>query len=161
MEKDKDTDQYSPKNKTHLKRLAQIPGDASSDDEILAKREETSVSLGSLEGDSLNPIKKKLKLEGSLEAGYELKTKLPLPKDEYGNFNPVKQEEAGPTLNIKLEDSYSQYSNQGNFEKPGSNPPNSQDEDSNSDNSNMDGSYYGDYPPYQPTSLDQEQELAR
>jgi hypothetical protein len=81
MEQDKHSEQYNAKNKTSLERLAQILGDASSDDETLTKREETSVSLGSIEGDLLDPVKKKLKLEDGLQESYELNTKIFLSRD--------------------------------------------------------------------------------
>ena len=78
-----------------------------SDDEILTKREEASVSLRNLQGDLLNPIKKKLKLEGGLQEGYEHKIKIFLAGDENNNVTQVKQEQAGPNVNVKLKDSHS------------------------------------------------------
>jgi hypothetical protein len=145
MEQDKDSDRYSAKDETPLESLAQILGDASSDDETLAKREETSVGMGSIEGDLLIPLKKKLKLEDGLQKSYELNTKIFLPRDETADVTPVKQEESGPDATTKLEDSHSQTASHEHSEKPESNQshprdPPPQTEDSNIPNSQMDDS---------------------
>jgi hypothetical protein len=89
MALDKHNEQYSTKNKTAREILAQILGDASSDDEILAKREETSMSLVSLGDQSLNPIGKILKLEGGLQEFYGLKTETLVPRVKYSHVPPV------------------------------------------------------------------------
>jgi hypothetical protein len=145
MDQDKHSDQYNAKNKTSLERLIKILGNASSDDETLAKREETSVGMGSIEGDLLIPLKKKLKLEDGLQKSYELNTKIFLPRDETADVTPVKQEESGPDATTKLEDSHSQTASHEHSEKPESNQshprdPPPQTEDSNIPNSQMDDS---------------------
>jgi hypothetical protein len=137
MEQDKHSDQYNAKNKTSLERLIKILGKANSDDETLAKREETSVSLGSIEGDLLDPIKKKLKLEGKLQESYELNTKIFLSRDETADVTPVKQEESGPDDSMKLEDSHSQTANQEHSEKPESNQSHPQDPSPQTEDSNI------------------------
>jgi hypothetical protein len=75
--------------------------------------------LGSLQGTFLNPIKKKLKLEAELQDGYELENSL--GKSQSSNATLVKQEEADPDPNYKLEGSQSHTSNQEHSEKPSSN----------------------------------------
>jgi hypothetical protein len=145
MEQDKHGEQYSARNKTSLTSLAQILGHASPDDEILAKREETSVSFGSLQADLLNPITKKLKLEGGLEQYYKL-AKIFVARIENINVPPVKQEEAGPDVNVKLEEGHSQISGQGHSKKPESKQSDTQEETYQPEDSKMgksikDGSY--------------------
>lgn len=120
MALDKHTEQYSTKNMAAREILAQILCDASSDDEILAKREETSMSLVSQEDQFLYPIGKKLKLEGGLQEFYGLKTETFVPRVNYSHVPPVKQEEA-TDLNFKLEDSHSQIGAQEHSEKVESN----------------------------------------
>jgi hypothetical protein len=106
MEQDKHSEQFSAKNGASLNVLAQMLRGCSPDDQILAMREETTPSLGSLQRDMLSPIKKKLKLEGGLQEGSELKTNISAPKDDNGNVTTPKREEAGPNDNVKLEDSH-------------------------------------------------------
>jgi hypothetical protein len=137
MLQDKYSEQYSAKNKTFLERLAQILGDANSDDETLAKREETSVSLGSIEVDLLDPIKKKLKLENGLQESSELETEMSVPRDETGDVTSVKQEKAGPDANIKLEDNHSQTANQKHSGEPESNQSHPQGEPYQTEDSNI------------------------
>ena len=127
MEQDKNGKQYSAKTKASLESLAQIPGHASTDDEILIKREDTSVSFGSLHGDLLNPIQKKLKVEGVLQEGYEPKARIFVVKNENGDVFAAKQEETGHNVNVKLEDSHSQIAGQEDSEKPESNQCHSQE----------------------------------
>jgi hypothetical protein len=118
MDQDKHGEQYTSRNEISLKSLAQIPGPCRSYNGILRKRKHTSVSLRSLQADLRNPIKKKLKLEGELQEGYELKIKTFAVRDENGKVTIVKKEEDGPNFNVKLEDSHSQTADQENPEKP-------------------------------------------
>jgi hypothetical protein len=118
MEQDKHGEQCSARNEISLKSLAQIPGPYRSYNGVLRKREHTSVSLRSLQADLRNPIKKKLKLEGELQEGYELKIKTLAVRDDNGNVTIFKKEEACPNFNVKLEDSHSQTADQENPEKP-------------------------------------------
>jgi hypothetical protein len=109
----------------------------------------------------LNPIKKKLKVEGGLQEGYEPKTKISVARVENVNVPPVKQEEAGHNVNVKLEDSHSQIADQENSEKPEFDQSHSQEDtyqtkESTSGKSKRDGFYS----PVKPDLLDPE-ELAR
>lgn len=112
MEQDKHGEQYTAMNKTSLKILDQIPGPCRSYNGILRKRELNSMSLRTLQADLRNPIKKRLKLEDGLQDSYELKIKTLAVRNENGNVTIVKIEEAGPGINVKLEDSYSQTADQ-------------------------------------------------
>jgi hypothetical protein len=101
MERDKDDLNYSTMNGTSLESLAQMLSGCSTDDHTLAKRQEISLTFGSLQGTFLNPIKKKLKLEGRLQGGYEFETSL--GNSQSSNATLVKQEEADPEPNCMLQ----------------------------------------------------------
>ena len=102
-----------------------------------------------------------MKLESGLQEDYELKIKIFSVRDEYGDVIPVKQEEAGPKVNVKLEDSHSQIDGQEHYGKPESNQSHSQvelyqAEDTNSGNSKK----HGSYSPVKPRTLCYEEEFA-
>ena len=161
MDQDKYREQYSPNIKTSLTSLAQIRGDASSDDDILIKREDTSVSFGSPQADLLNPIIKKLKVEAGLQGGYEPKTEIFVARVENVNVPPVKEEETCHNFNVKLEDSHSQTAGQEDSEKPEFDKIHLKEEpyrseDSTSGKSKRDGSYS----PAKPKTLCDPEELA-
>lgn len=110
----------------------------------------------------MNPIKKKLKLEGKLQGGSGLKTNIFDVKDENGNVTPVPQEEASPKVNVEFEDSHSQIAGQENSEKLEFDQSYLQEEhyqaeESNSGKSKSDGSYS----PAKPKVLSNEEELAK
>ncbi len=101
MEQDKDEMNYRNKDGTSLESLAHMLRGCSPDDHTLAKRQESSLTLGSLQGTFLNPIKKRLKLEAGLQDGHELETSL--GNSQSSNATLVKQEEADPEPNSMLE----------------------------------------------------------
>jgi hypothetical protein len=110
---EKDVDDNSAKFKTSLKHLAQIFCDCSSGSQILKKRKKIS-----LQGDSLNPIKKMIKLEAELQDGYKLQIEVSVVKDENANTALVKKEEASISENIKIEDPDSQNGGREDSQKP-------------------------------------------
>lgn len=118
MKQDKDDLNYSTKNGTSLESLAQMLSGCSADDHTLAKRQQSSLTFGSLQGTFLNPIKKKLKLEAGLQDGYELETSL--GNSQSSNATLVKQEEADPEPNCMLEGQQTRSSEQEHSEKPSS-----------------------------------------
>jgi hypothetical protein len=107
MTQDKHGKQHYTKNVASLNSLVQLLRGCSPDDHILTKRQESSLTSGSPQPNYLNPIKKKLKLEAGLQEGYELE--ISLGKAQTPNATLVKQEEAGPNPNCKLEKSNSSY----------------------------------------------------
>lgn len=103
-----------------------------------------------------------MKLEGGLQEGYELRIKIFVVRDENGNVTLVKQEESGPNVNVKIEDSHSQIAGQEHSEKPESHQSHSQMEIYQTENS-IDGNSKSDgfYSPVKPETLCQKEELAR
>ena len=126
MMQDKHGKQHSTENGTSLKGLAQMLRGCSPDNNVLTKRQESNLTLGNLQEKSLNPIKKKLKVEAGLQEGYEVG--ISVAEAQAPNATLAKQEESGPSPNCKLEGSQSQFSDKEHCMKPESNQSHSKKE---------------------------------
>jgi hypothetical protein len=152
MEQDEVDLHYSTQNGTSLEGLAQMLRGCSPDDQTLAKRQASSLTLGSLQGTFLNPIKKKLKLEAGLQDGYELENSL--GKSQSSNASLVKQEEPGPYPNCEFEGSHNNTSNQEISEKRSSGQSHSKNDSSQTeDPDNLYPSSDGSYSTVKPQTL--------